>query len=138
MSIYHGPGLGSGCGGYELSAKLTQHNKSCETGKIKEFSMGDHLKWNTHNNNMGDCSSTEFDLDEPFLNFRLISSNDNYCPGTLLVNFEHSIYYDFYINGYYDAANNNKVHSAERTGNYLDSILLTINSKYSHKQTFLY
>ena len=108
------------CGGYGLSVKLTQGSKSCETGKIVDFSGGDFLEWNSHKNNMGDCSSTEFDLDKPFLNFRLISSYDNYCPVTLLVNFEHSIYYDFLINGgngYYDAANNNKVHSAERTGN---------------------
>ena len=81
------------CGAYDLSVKLTQGSKSCETGKIEEFSSGDHLKWNTHNNNMGDCSSTEFDLDELFLNFSLITSYGNdYCPATFEVNFERGIY----------------------------------------------
>ena len=106
------------CGGYKLSVKLTQGSKSCETGKIEEFSGGDYLKWNSHRNNMGNCSSTEFNLDELFLNFRLISSDDNYCPGTLQVNFEHGIHYKFDIGGYYDDSENNIVHSAEINGNY--------------------
>ena len=119
MTIDTKNGIRGHCGGDNLSVMLTQGSKSCETGKIVGFSGGDYLRWNSHNNNMGDCSSTEFDLDEPFLNFRLISSNDNYCPGTLQVNFEHGIYYDFYIYGYYDDSSNYNVHSAYRRGNYL-------------------
>ena len=121
------------CGGKNLSVILTQGSKSCETGKIEEFSGGDYLKWNSHNNNMGDCSSTGFNL-ELFLNFRLISSSyDNYCPGIFQVNFEHGIYYDFDITGYYDAKQNYKVHSAERKGNCLYSILQLIPNIYINK-----
>ena len=106
------------CGGYNLSVKLTQGSKSCETGKLEGFEGSDYLKWSSHINNMGDCSSTEFDLDEPFLNFSLISNDDYYCPHTLQVNFDHGIYYDFYIGASnYAAATNDKVHSAERKGN---------------------
>ena len=119
LNIYKTHNGRHGCGGTGLSVILTQGSKSCQTGKIEGFYGGDYLKWNSHNKNMGNCSSTKFNLDEPFLNFRLISSDDNYCPGIFQVNFEHGIYYDFDITGYYDATNNNKVHSAERTGNYL-------------------
>ena len=119
LNIYETHNGRHGCGGSDLSVILTQGSKSCQTGKIDGFSGGDYLKWNSHNNNMGNCSSTEFNLDEPFLDFRLISSYDNYCPGIFQVNFEQGIYYDFDITGYYDAANNDKLHPAERKGNYV-------------------
>ena len=107
------------CGGFSLSVKLMQGSKSCETGKIEEFETGDYLKWNSHKNNMGGCSSTEFQLDKQILKFRLISgSGDNYCPGTLQVNFKHGIHYKFDVDGYYDDDENHIVHRAKVNGNY--------------------
>ena len=117
------------CGGYGLSVKLTQGSKSCETGKIEEFEKGEVLKWDSHNNNLGDCSSTEFVLDEENLNFYLINSlenDDKYCPRKIQVNFEHGIHYDYFIDNFhvggprsYTAANNDKMHTAKRKGNCL-------------------
>ena len=117
------------CGGYGLSVKLTQGSKSCETGKIEEFNEGEVLKWDSHNKNLGNCSSTEFDLAEPFLYFNLIHSlenEDKYCPKVFQVNFEHGIYYEKTIGDFsdfgvhrYTAANNDKVHSAKEKGNCL-------------------
>ena len=121
-------------GGYDLSVKLTQGSKSCETGKIEDFSTRDFLKWNSHNNNMGDCSSTEFDLNELFLNFTLITSYyNNYCPGSFQVNFERGIYnyYDFDVYpkigtfARYNQQTNERVHSAKRRGKYFYSTLAT-------------
>ena len=82
---------------------------------------------------MGNCSSTEFDLNELFLNFRLIISKANskkMCPTTFQVNFEHGEYnFDFVATNLVatdGTADNDKVHSAERKGNCLSSILRLI------------
>ena len=104
-----------GCGGDPLKVKLSQGSTSCETGKTGTFNAPTTLEWSSR---LGACSSTWFDLDQTFMDFKLISSDDNYCPGSLTITFDHGVTYSKGINGYYDHDNNDQVHSASRRGNF--------------------
>merc|ERR1712129_160126 len=107
----------SHCGGDLLKVELSQGSTSCETGESGAFNGGDTLKWSSTNDKLGACSSTSFNLDQMFLDFKLISSDNNYCPGSITIPFDHDVTYSLGINSYdYDDGNNGKVHSADRRG----------------------
>ena len=104
------------CGSDPLKVRLSQGSTSCETGKVDSFSALTTLRWGP--SNLGACSTTNFNLDQTFMDFKLISSSDNYCPGSLTITFDHGVTYSKGINGYYDHDNNDQVHSADRRGNF--------------------
>ena len=107
-----------GCGGGPLSVKLGQGSTSCETGEVDSFSALTTLRWGPGHNNLGACSTTNFNLDQTFMDFKLKSSSDNYCPGSLTITFDHGVTYSKTIDGYYDSDQNDLVHYAARKGNF--------------------
>jgi hypothetical protein len=108
----------SHCGGDHLKVELSQGSKSCETGKTGPFSGLQTLEWSSDHDNIGACSSTKFNLDQTFIDFKLKASEDNYCPKTLTIEFAQGVTYSKDINGYYNHDNNDDNHSADRRGNF--------------------
>ena len=79
------------CGGEDLSVRLIEGTKECETGKYGVFAKGQTLEWN----NLGTCNSNrKFDLHEDRLQFKLKTTSTNkFCACQLKVTFEHGIVY---------------------------------------------
>ena len=83
------------CGGEDLSVRLIEGTKKCETGNHDSyggvFAKGKTLEWS----DLGTCNSnTKFDLHEDKLQFKLkTNSRNKFCACQLKVTFEYGIVY---------------------------------------------
>ena len=110
------------CGANGIEVKLKQGSTTCQTknhGSGSGFDRGETLYWN----DLGNCDTTEFNLDDVYINFYLkANSGDNYCPNRFSVEFKavgsvgRASYKSEDIDKILDHGNNENLFRATREG----------------------